>query len=87
MQIEFGIDSDGDRRADRYVSTLAPNQVSRAVVARIQLLVRSPLPLPGHRDNNSYVLGNKRLDPPGDRFFRRVLETSVALRNSDVHRS
>ena len=87
MQIEFGIDSDGDRWADRYVSTLAPNEVSRAVVARIQLLVRSPLPLPGHRDNNSYMLGNAKIAPPGDGFFRRVLGTSVVLRNSDVHRS
>lgn len=87
MQVEFGIDSDGDRRADRYVPTLAPELVSRAVVARIQLLVRSPLPQPGHRDNNSYRFGNMKLDPPGDQFFRRVLGTSVALRNSDVHRS
>jgi prepilin-type N-terminal cleavage/methylation domain-containing protein len=87
MQIGFGIDGDGDRRADRYVSTLAPGDVARAVVARIQLLVRSPLPLPGHRDNNTYTLGNTRYGPVGDGFLRRVLETSVLLRNSDVHRS
>lgn len=86
MQIEFGIDSDGDRWADRYVSTLAPGDGARAVVARIQLLVRSPLPMPGHRDNNYYIVGNTRLDPPADGFFRRVLETSVLLRNSDVQR-
>lgn len=87
IQIEFGIDSDGDRRADRYVSTLAPADVARAVVAHIQLLVRSPLPLPGHRDNNSYTLGNTTFGPTGDGFLRRVLETSILLRNSDVHRS
>ena len=87
LQIEFGIDSDGDQWADRYVSTLAANEASRVVVARIQLLVRSPLRLPGHRDNNTYLLGNTEIPPPGDGFFRRVLGTSVVLRNSDVHRS
>ena len=87
MQIEFGIDSNGDRKADRYVSTLSPRDVAHAVVAHIQILVRSPLPLPGHRDNNSYTLGNTSFGPIRDGFFRRVLETSVMLRNSDVHRS
>jgi type IV pilus assembly protein PilW len=86
MQFEFGIDSNGDRRADRYVSTLTPEQVGVAVVARIQLLVRSPLPVPGHRDNISYSIGNAKLQHSADGYFRRVLGTSVLLRNSDVHR-
>lgn len=87
MQFEFGIDSNGDRRADRYVSTLTPGEVGRAVVARIQLLVRSPLPVPGRRDNHSYSLGNAEAVQSDDGYLRRVLSTSVLLRNSDVHRT
>lgn len=86
LQVEFGIDSDGDRRADRYVSSPTQAEIARAIIARINVLLRSPLPLPGHRDSNQYTLGNAVVEPPDDGHFRRVLTTSVLLRNSDALR-
>ncbi len=87
LQLEFGVDTDGDGLADRYLSRPSQEQLGRALVARVQLLLRSPLPLPGHRDRNRYQLGNSGVLVPGDRFYRRLLTTSVLLRNSDVYRS
>lgn len=87
MQFEFGIDTNGDTHADHYVATLSGVDADRVVLARIYLLVRTPLPLPGHTDPGRYVLGNAEYGAPGDAYFRRVLSTSILLRNSDVHRS
>lgn len=86
LQLEFGIDSDGDRIADRYLVQPTAAELGRAVIARVQLLMRSPLPLPGHRDDNSYALLGGEVAEPGDRYYRRLMSTAVVLRNADANR-
>lgn len=82
LQIEFGVDEDGDDRADRYVAGLAREQVRRAVSARVFLLLRTLQPLPGHRSTASHSLGSKEVPATGDGFYRRVVQATVLLRNT-----
>jgi hypothetical protein len=81
MQLEFGIDEDGDSEADRFESSPGPAQLQGAVTARIYLLVRSVYPVVGHRDERSYLLGNKSVAAANDGYYRRVMQTTVVLRN------
>ena len=86
MQIEFGIDETGDRRPDRFDPH--PDQVAMAgaVAARVYLLLRSVQPVVGQLDDRFYQLGSKRVPAANDRYFRRVMQTTVLLRNAGVFR-
>jgi hypothetical protein len=81
LQLEFGIDDDGDAQPDRFESAPDAAELAAAVAARIYLLVRSIHPVPGHVDDRSYVLGQTRVAPPLDAHYRRLLQTTVLLRN------
>jgi hypothetical protein len=81
LQLEFGIDDNGDAQADRYEAAPDAAELAAAVAARIYLLVRSVNPLPGHVDDRSYELGQTRVEPSHDAYCRRLLQTTVLLRN------
>lgn len=81
MQIEFGIDDDGDRRADRFEPAPDAEDLRRAVAARIYLLLRSLNPIAGHIDDRAYALGATFVAPAMDRYYRRLMQTTVLLRN------
>lgn len=87
MQIEFGIDESGDRQADRFDPQPGPAELATAVAARIYLLIRSVRPMVGHRDDKFYQLGSTRVPPANDGYFRRVMQTTVLLRNTGAFRS
>jgi type IV pilus assembly protein PilW len=86
MQIEFGIDETGDRRPDRFDPQPAPDEMAAAVAARIYLLLRSVHPVVGHLDSRFYQLGSHRISAANDSHFRRVMQTTVLLRNTGVFR-
>lgn len=86
LQLEFGIDENGDRRADRFDRRPGPGELASAVAARIYLLVRSIHPLPGHVDDKSYSLGATRIAATNDAYYRRVMQTTVLLRNTGLFR-
>lgn len=83
LQVEFGVDSDGDRRADRYVSRLASGDAP--VLARVSVLMRSA----GHAGSTerprTYRLGARSYTAP-DRRQRLLLTTTVLLRNAGALR-
>lgn len=81
MQLEFGIDTDGDGIANRYRQAPAPGDLRRAVTANIYLLIRSPAPIPGYSDTRSYRLGSRLVPAAGDPFLRRVFSSSTPLSN------
>jgi len=87
LQVEFGIDEDGDQRADRYASAPTAPELTAAVAARIWVLVRSVHAVHGYRNGHSYRLGDKLVPAAGDGHYRRVVQTTVLLRNSSVYRS
>ena len=86
LQLQYGLDTDGDMRADRYVSVPSETEASQVMLARIFLLMRAVLPTAGYRNQNLYKVGSVDFQPPGDRFMRRLYSTSVLMRNSEVFR-
>lgn len=82
VQLEFGIDEDGDMQADRFEQSPDVGDMGAAVAARIYLLVRSVRPIAGYRDDRFYQLGNTRVPPAHDSHYRRVMQTTVLLRNN-----
>ena len=81
MQLEFGIDTDADGVANRYMAAPGGADMERAVSARIHLLLRSINAIAGYRDLRSYQLGQHLVEARGDGFLRRVFSTTVQLRN------
>ena len=69
MNVEYGIDNDGDGQPDAYTADpsiytyagctacTAVNNWSNVVTAQLHLLARSPEPSPGYIDTKSYSLG------------------------------
>lgn len=89
LEIVFGIDTDGDGVANLY--RRAPNkaQLARAVTARITLLMRSVKPDDSYRNQKTYdlVLYDASTGyTPNDHHYRRVLQTTVILRNAAAGR-
>ena len=52
------------------------------MTARISLLVRSVRPMYGYRNRLGYQLGSKWIAPSHDAFYRRVVQSTVLLRNA-----
>ena len=63
LQLEFGIDDDGDMQPDRFETAPDATELGAAVAARIYLLVRSVHRVPGYVDDRSYTLGQTRVQP------------------------
>jgi type IV pilus assembly protein PilW len=56
------------------------------VVARIYLLLRTVNEISGHEDTKTYNLGQTAVGPFNDGYYRRVFQTTVLLRNSEVYK-
>jgi prepilin-type N-terminal cleavage/methylation domain-containing protein len=84
MQIEWGLDTDGDLYPNHYQSTLAAAEVEEVVAARIFLLARTAEELPDYQDTKTYTLGTTVVGPYNDRFMRRVFSTTVRMRNLNI---
>jgi len=88
FQIEWGVDTDGDGDANAYVSVLDasltnaavpdPNQV---VSARIHVLARSVRSDPTYANTKTYTFADLPAYTPADAFYRRLLSTTVLVRN------
>ena len=81
LQIEFGIDSDGDGVANYFQSNPDATLLEQAVAARLHLLLRSLKRIPGYTGRVFYQLGQKRVQEPGDGRMRRIFSATVALDN------
>jgi type IV pilus assembly protein PilW len=85
LQIEYGIDVDGDYAPDYYSGDPGDDvdEIQAAVTARVYVLVRSQNPLTGYTNDKTYHLGSTDIGPmPGDGYYRRVYSTTVRLPNS-----
>ncbi|MFH0342258.1 MAG: PilW family protein [Chromatiales bacterium] len=82
LHIQFGIDTDGDGVANQYLSNPTLPQLGTAVLARVFLLMRATNPDRNYTDQKTYQLGDTPpLGPFADNFYRKVLSTTVSLRN------
>ncbi|MBO9469245.1 PilW family protein [Endozoicomonas sp. G2_2] len=86
FEVRYGLDTDDDNSADRYVSDLTAAQAAQVVSVRIQLLLRTLdeenlLPVAQQPD---YVFsdGSDTGDMPADRAGRLFLDQTIALRNT-----
>ncbi len=85
LQLEVGVDSDGDGVANFFSQAPAAADLARAVAVRVYLLVRSATPDPGYRNDKTYWVGNSpALQPSGDNshYYRKTLASEVVLRNT-----
>lgn len=93
LQVQFGIDTDGDNTVDRYVNPgsaiFDPAQAgsgyipgARALTARIWLVVRGTSIEVGIQDDTDYEPGNVDLGVPADQFRRMQVSKTILLRNA-----
>ncbi|HUP92035.1 MAG TPA: PilW family protein [Solimonas sp.] len=81
LQLEYGLDLDGDGATERFSSAPAPAEFGRVTQVRISVLGRAERPLAGYTNTKTYRLGNAIPRTPADGYFRRVASTTVAVRN------
>ena len=81
LQVEFGIDTDDDGTPNQYMAAPTEQEMGNAVTARVYLLLRSIGTLPGYQDDKTYHLGQKVLPAEHDGYLRRVISSTVVLRN------
>jgi type IV pilus assembly protein PilW len=91
MQLQFGVDMDGDNTVDRYVNpgdaVIDPASAgfvatAAVITARIWLVVRSVSPEAGIVDLRDYEPGDVDLGVPNDQFRRLMVSKTILLRNA-----
>lgn len=79
MQVQFGIDTNADGTADRYVD---PGTFTGTIVsARLWLLIVADEIEIGYTDSNTYTMGNATVTP-NDNRRRLLLTKTIQIRNS-----
>lgn len=86
LQLEYGVDTNGDGRPDQFVlaagiTGVAPLLWQNVVATRIHVLARNTQRSPGYTDPRTYVLGPAVSVAPADDFKRTLSTTTVRLVN------
>jgi type IV pilus assembly protein PilW len=84
LQVQFGIDSDGDNNADQYVNTDAVPASAQIVSARIWLLVVAPDMEVGFVDGTDYAYANAAPGTFDDSRRRLLVSKTIQIRNSTL---
>ena len=86
LQIEYGLDTSSppDYTADYYTASPTPAELEEAVNARIYVLTRSINEVTGYTNDKSYQLGETTVAAANDGHYRRMLQTTVVLRNGEL---
>ena len=86
LQVEFGLDTNNpfDFVPDYYETEPTAAELETAVTARIYVLSRSINEVAGYTNDKSYNLGSITVAAANDGYYRRVLQTTVMLRNSEA---
>jgi type IV pilus assembly protein PilW len=93
FRVTYGIDTSGDGIADSYVATPTLAELSTAVSARIDILVRTMNPDPSYDNTKTYnigaisIAGSGLSDSAGNagHFYGRVFSATVQMRNVAYH--
>ena len=81
MQIEYGIDVNGDGFANVYLPSPTLDELQTVVSARVSLLARTSEIDTRYQNDKTYTLSNAAPYTPGDSFHRRVVSTTVSIQN------
>lgn len=81
LQIEFGLDPDGDGDPNVFIPDPTPAEMQTAVSAQIFVVARSADPDRKYTNNKTYAVSNSPAFQPNDNFYRRVYSVDIGLRN------
>lgn len=82
MQVEYGVDTNGDGMPNSYKSVPASIDEWRgAMSARVHLLARNTVKTQGYTDSRTYVLGDETVGASNDGYKRHVYSTAVQFVN------
>jgi len=81
LQLEYGIDTNGDGNPNTYMSAPTLTDLQTVVSARIHLLARTTDIDVRHTNEKTFSIGNAPDYTPNDSFHRRVYSTTVAIQN------
>jgi type IV pilus assembly protein PilW len=81
LQIEYGLDPDGNGTVNHYVADPTLEELQQVVAARISLLARTVQPDRKYTDNRTYQVGNAAPYTPNDQFHRRLYAVTVTIHN------
>lgn len=81
LQIEYGIDTNGDSNPNLYLSNPTAAQMQGVVSARIFLLARTTDFDLRYDNDKTYNISNAPAFQPDDSFHRRVFSTTVTIQN------
>lgn len=84
MQIQYGLDTNGDRIADNYVTADLVPDWSDVYSVSISLLVRSLTAYGQDQDRRTYQLLDVAVPAQNDRFIRQQFTGTATIRNSAV---
>ena len=81
LQVEYGIDSDGDGSVDGYISDPTPAETETTISVRVYMLARTTDVDRGYTNDKTYMLSNAVNFEPDDSYRRRVYTTTVSVPN------
>jgi type IV pilus assembly protein PilW len=82
LQVDYGVDADGDGVADSYVTTPASTaDWTNVTEIKLSLLVRNPNSTRGYTDAKTYALGLAGTVSPGGAYKRHLFTQHVRLIN------
>ena len=81
LQVEYGIDVDGDGFAKVYMPSRTLAEMQTIVSARVALLARTTEADTRYKNDKTYTISNAPAYSPGDDFHRRVVSTTVSIQN------
>jgi prepilin-type N-terminal cleavage/methylation domain len=82
MQLVYGIDSDADGEANRYVASSAVVDWGEVVGMRMTLVFRSDREVYSQDQDVSITLNGETYQLSSDKFMRQVITTAVRVRNN-----
>jgi type IV pilus assembly protein PilW len=82
VQVQYGVDTDGDRLVNSYQTADAVADWTRVISVSVAMLIRSVEPNAPEIDSTTYTLLGTNVGPFNDRYERTVFTTTVALRNT-----
>lgn len=81
MQVLYGVDTDGDRTVDQYVTADLVNDWASVISVQIALLMVANETSDDITGATNYALGDVTANAANDRRLRQVFHTSITLRN------
>jgi len=81
LQVEFGLDPDGDGTVNRYAPNPTLVELQDVISARVYILARTAEWDSGYTDQRTYAVSNAPAYTPNDNFHRRMYQMTVPMRN------